>query len=160
MGHAAPFAFDDGYAPADDIARFLCGTPPILGLAALEEGVKLFEEVAFDTLVAKSRSLSSLFVTLMDDLCGEHGFTLASPRDPAARGSHVSYGHPEAYAICQALIARGVVGDFRAPDILRLGFTPLYTSHEDVWRAVDTLAAVMRERAWDRAEYRQRAAVT
>jgi kynureninase len=160
MGHAAPFAFDDGYAPAADIGRFLCGTPPILGLAALEEGVKLFEEVAFDALVSKSRSLSSLFVTLMGELCGEHGFTLASPRDPAARGSHVSYGHPEAYAICQALIARGVVGDFRAPDILRLGFTPLYTSHEDVWRAVDTLAAVMRERAWDRAEYRERAAVT
>ncbi len=160
MGHAAPFAFNDGYAPAADIGRFLCGTPPILGLAALEEGVKLFEEVAFDALVAKSRSLSSLFVTLMDGVGGEHGFTLASPRDPAARGSHVSYGHPEAYAICQALIARGVVGDFRAPDILRLGFTPLYTSHEDVWRAVDTLAAVMRERAWDRAEYRQRAAVT
>jgi kynureninase len=160
MGHAAPFAFNDGYAPAADIGRFLCGTPPIRGLAALEEGVKLFEEVAFDALVAKSRSLSSLFVTLMDELCGEHGFTLASPRDPAARGSHVSYGHPEAYAICQALIARGVVGDFRAPDILRLGFTPLYTSHEDVWRAVDTLAAVMRERAWDRAEYRERAAVT
>lgn len=160
MGHAAPFAFDDGYAPAGDIRRFLCGTPPILGLAALEEGLKLFEEVAFDALVAKSRSLSSLFVNLMDERCAEHGFTLVSPRDPAVRGSHVSYAHAEAYAICQALIARGVIGDFRSPDVLRLGFTPLYTGHEDVWRAVDTLAAVMRERAWDRPEFRERAAVT
>ncbi len=160
MGHAAPFAFDDGYAPAGDIGRFLCGTPPILGLAALEEGVKLFEEVAFDALVAKSRSLSSLFVTLMDERCADYGFTLVSPRESAARGSHVSYAHAEAYAVCQALIARGVVGDFRAPDVLRLGFTPLYTSHEDVWRAVYTLAAVMKEGAWDRPDFRDRAAVT
>ncbi|KQR86242.1 kynureninase [Sphingomonas sp. Leaf343] len=160
MGHATPFAFEDGYAPAGDIGRFLCGTPPIIGLAALEEGVKLFEEVSFEALVAKSRSLSSLFVDLMEARCGADGFTLISPRDATARGSHVSYAHPEAHAICQALIARGVIGDFRAPDALRLGFTPLYTSHEDIWRAVDILAQVMRERLWDDPRYRERAAVT
>ncbi len=160
MGHATPFAFEDGYAPAGDIGRFLCGTPPIIGLAALEEGVKLFEEVSFEALVTKSRSLSSLFVDLMEARCGADGFTLISPRDATARGSHVSYAHPEAHAICQALIARGVIGDFRAPDALRLGFTPLYTSHEDIWRAVEILAQVMRERLWDDPRYRERAAVT
>ena len=160
MGHAAPFAFADDYAPAPGIDRFQCGTPSILGLAALDEGVALFAEVRFADLVAKSRALSTAWIGLVEERCGEYGFTLASPRDPAVRGSHVSFAHPDAYPICQALIARGVVGDFRAPDVLRMGFTPLYTSHEDVWRAVDILAGVMASRSWDRPEYRTRATVT
>ncbi|WP_374942620.1 kynureninase [Sphingomonas sp.] len=158
MGHAAPFDFHDDYAPAPGIARFQCGTPPILGIAALEEGVAQFDGVDLAALFAKGQALCDLYVALVEERCT--GFVLASPRDGAHRGSHVSFAHPHAYAICQALIARRVVGDFRAPDVLRMGFAPLYTGFEDVWCAVDTLAAVMRERAWNDPAYRFRAAVT
>ena len=160
MGHAAPFAFVDDYAPAPGIDRFQCGTPSILALAALEEGLAMFADVAFADLVAKSRALSQGWIALVENRCAGHAFALASPRDPAERGSHVSFAHPDAYPICQALIARGVIGDFRAPDVLRMGFAPLYTSHEDVWRAADVLADVMNSRAWDRDAYRTRATVT
>lgn len=160
FGHAAPFDFGDDYAPAADIGRFQCGTPPILALAALEEGVSIFEAVDLDAVWSKSRRLCSLFIELMDARCSEFGFALVTPRDPALRGSHVSYAHPHAYAICQALIARGVVGDFRAPDVLRLGFTPLYTRYADVWNAVETIAAVMASGEWDQPRFRVRAAVT
>ncbi len=160
LGHAAPFAFTDDYRPAPGIDRFQCGTPSILGLAALEAGIAVFEDVSFTDLVVKSRALTALWIDLVEQRCADDGFTLASPRDPAQRGSHVSFVHPEAYPICQALIARGVIGDFRAPDVLRMGFTPLYTSFEDVWRAGDILADVMASRTWDRDEYRSRAAVT
>ncbi len=160
MGHAAPFDFEDGYAPAGDIGRFQCGTPPILALAALEEGVALFDEVAFDTLVAKSRQLSDAYIALVEARCGDHGFTLVSPRDAARRGSHVSFAHPQAYAICQVLIDRGVIGDFRAPDVLRMGFTPLYTGFADVWRAVEILRDVMETGAWEAPAYHARNAVT
>ena len=158
MGHAAPFDFGDDYAPAPGVARFQCGTPPILGIAALEAGVATFDGVDRAALFAKGQALCDLYIALVEERC--EGFTLASPREAAERGSHVSFAHPEAYAICQALIARRVVGDFRAPDVLRMGFTPLYTRFEDVWRAVDTLAAVMRLAAWDDPAYRVRAAVT
>ncbi|WP_375381246.1 kynureninase [uncultured Sphingomonas sp.] len=160
MGHAAPFAFTDEYRPAPGIDRFQCGTPSILGLAALEEGVAMFEDVSFADLVAKSRALTALWIDCVEQRSAGHGFALASPRDPAARGSHVSFAHPDAYPICRALIARGVIGDFRAPDVLRMGFTPLYTSFEDVWCAGDILADVMATGAWDHPEYRTRAAVT
>lgn len=160
MGHAAPFEFGDDYAPAPGINRFLCGTPPILGLAALEVGLELFGEVDFKAITVKSQTLTTLFIDLIEARCGEHGFELVTPRDAAARGSHVSLAHREAYPICQALIERGVVGDFRAPDILRCGFTPLYTSYEDVWRAVDILSEIMETRAWDTDAYRARSAVT
>jgi kynureninase len=160
FGHAAPFDFDDGYAPAGDIGRFQCGTPPVIGIAGLEAGVEIFGEVDHDALWTKSRDLCSLLISLMDERCSGMGFELVTSRDPALRGSHVSYSHAEAYPICQALIAEGVVGDFRAPDVLRLGLTPLYTSFEDVWRAVDTIERLMSSRQWDRAEFRVRAAVT
>lgn len=160
FGHAAPFAFDDGYAAAPGIDRFLCGTPPVLGLAALDEGVSLFAGVDLDRLWAKSQALSSLFIALMDERCARFGFELVTPRDPARRGSHVSYAHPGAYPICRAMIARGVVGDFRAPDVLRLGFTPLYTRFEDVWSAVATIERVMAGAEWNRPEHHIRAAVT
>ena len=160
MGHAAPFDFEDGYAPANDIGRFQCGTPPILALAALEEGVALFDEVAFDTLVAKSRQLSDAYIALVEARCGDQGFTLVSPCDAVRRGSHVSFAHPQAYAICQVLIDRGVIGDFRAPDVLRMGFTPLYTGFADVWRAVEILRDVMVTGAWDAPAYHARNAVT
>ena len=160
MGHAAPFAFDDEYRPGDGLARFLCGTPSVIGMAALECGLAQFQDLDLAAVFAKSRALGALFIRLMAQECGGFGFTLASPEDDRARGSHVSHAHEEAYAICQALIARGVVGDFRAPDLLRVGFSPLYTSYVDVSDAVDVLRAVMSERAWDRADYRARARVT
>jgi kynureninase len=160
LGHATPFAFTDDYAPAPDISRFLCGTPPIIALAALEEGVSLFSDVDFDVLDAKSRSLSNLYIELVEQRCSEFGFELITPRNQEQRGSHVSFRHESAYAICQALIARNIIGDFRAPDVLRMGFTPLYTSHEDVWYAVEALAAVMGSGEWNRPEFHERAAVT
>ncbi len=160
MGHAAPFAFDDDYRPAEGLSRFLCGTPTMVGMAALEAGLEQFSGVDLGSLFAKSRALSALLIRRMQERCGGFGFALVSPPDAAHRGSHVSFAHPEAYAICQALIARGVVGDFRAPDVLRLGIAPLYLRHVDIHDAVETLHAVMAERAWDRPVYRARARVT
>ncbi len=160
MGHAAPFAFDDEYRPGDGLLRFLCGTPSVIGMTALECGLAQFEGVDRAAMFAKGRSLGGAFIRLMAQECGGHGFTLASPAEDAARGSHVSYAHGEAYAICQALIARGVVGDFRAPDLLRMGFSPLYTSHADVFDAVAALRAVMEAREWDQPAHRVRARVT
>lgn len=158
MGHAAPFAFEDGYRPAEGMARWLCGTPPVLSLLALETGVEIVAEAGMAAIEAKRRTLSELLVREMAARCPE--LTLASPADVAARGSHVSFAHPDAYAICQALIARGVIGDFRAPDVLRLGLTPLYLSHADIVTAVDHVAAVLASGEWDRPEFHARAAVT
>ena len=158
MGHAAPFAFSDDYTPAPGVGRLLCGTPPILGLAALECGVDLAAEIGVDRLAEKSRKLSEFFRQCL----GEHGVALdlVSPTDPAQRGSQLSFRHPEAYAICQALIARGVIGDFRDPDILRLGFAPAYLRFADIAEAARRLAEVLASGEWERAEFRERAAVT
>ena len=160
FGHAAPFDFDDAYRPAADIGRFLSGTPPVLGLVALEAGIDLMCEAPRDLLFRKSRALCSLFIEQIDEACRGQGLELVTSRDPAARGSHVSLRHPEGYPIVQALIAQGVIGDFRAPDILRFGFAPLYLSFSDVWLAVDILRDVLETRAWDREQFRTRAAVT
>tara|TARA_R110002096_G_scaffold7971_4_gene33911 strand:+ start:383 stop:1624 length:1242 start_codon:yes stop_codon:yes gene_type:complete len=160
LGHAAPFEFDDAYAPAPGIDRFQCGTPGILGLSALEVGVDLMAEADEGERRAKSSALGDLFLALMDERCGEYGFTPACPTNAADRGSQVSFTHENGYAIMQAIIARGVIGDFRAPDILRFGLAPLYNSFEDVWTAVDTLEDVMKTRAWQDAEYQNRRAVT
>lgn len=160
MGHAAPFAFEPGYRPAHGIDRFLCGTPSVLAMAALERGISLFEAVEHGAVFAKGRALGDYYIALMDVRCADAGFTLASPRDAMQRGSHVSYTHARAWPICRALAARKVVGDFRAPDALRMGFAPLYTSFADVWRAVDALAAIMASGEWDDARFHARAAVT
>jgi kynureninase len=160
MGHAAPFDFGDDYAPGAGIGRFLCGTPPILGLAALEEGVELMLSADRDALFAKGQALCSAFIDLVEAQCDGLGLTLVTPRDPEVRGSHVSFGHAQGWPIMQALIARGVIGDFRAPDVLRFGFTPLYTAFADVWQAVDALRDVLATRAWDRPEFHARSAVT
>ncbi len=164
MGHDAPFAFDLDYrprgGPKNNIDRFLVGTPPILSLAALESGLDQFAGIDMTALQRKSIALGDLFITLVEQELAGHGLTLASPRDGAVRGSQVSFRHPEGYPIMQALIARGVIGDFRAPDILRFGFTPLYVRFEDVWIAVRHLRAVMAEQAWQKPEFRRRAAVT
>lgn len=158
MGHAAPFSFADDYAPAPGVARLLCGTPPILGLAALEVGVNLVAEIGVERLYAKSQALSTFLLECLEE--SGVALELVSPSDPAERGSQLSFRHPEAYALCQALIARGVIGDFRAPEVLRLGFAPAYLRFEDLAHAAHELADILATSAWDRPEFKQRAAVT
>jgi kynureninase len=148
MGHAEAFAFSDQFRPADGMARWQTGTPPMLSLLALEAGVDLHLEIEAPALAQKSRTLWDLFVERLEARCGGAGFTLISPRAVDQRGSHVALSHPEGYRIMQTLIARDVIGDFRAPDVLRFAITPLYLGFEDVWRAVDILADVMATGAW------------
>ncbi|MGE5562157.1 MAG: kynureninase [Bacillota bacterium] len=159
MGHAEPFAFVDDYRPGAGILRFLTGTPSILGMAALDAGIATFEGISMHDVETKSRKLSQLFVEEVEARCGSE-VRLASPRDPARRGSHVVFAHPEGYAVMQALIARGVIGDFRAPDLMRFGFTPLYTRYADVVGAADILAGILSSREWDQPRFRTRAKVT
>jgi len=160
MGHAAPFAFEPGYRPAGGIARALCGTPPILSLAALEVGVDTVLAADMAAIRAKSVALGDLFIKLVEAQGTGTGLTLASPRDPARRGSQVSFRHADGYPVMQALIARKIIGDFRAPDILRFGFAPLYVRYVDVFDAAAALIDVLATRAWDRPEFKRRAAVT
>ena len=159
MGHAEPFAFVDDYRPVHGIGRFLTGTPSILALAALETGLATFDGIAMQDLAAKSRSLSQLFVAAVEARCGEE-VSLASPRDPKRRGSHVVFAHAEGYAVMQALIARGVIGDFRAPDLMRFGFAPLYNTHVEMIRAAEILSDILTAREWDQPGFKTRAKVT
>jgi kynureninase len=159
MGHAEPFAFEDSYRPTSGIARFLTGTPSILALTALDAGLDAFADIRMADVEAKARSLLKLFIAEVEARCGDE-VRLFGPRDLAARGSHVCFAHPEGYAVMQALIARGIVGDFRAPDLMRFGFTPLYTSFEDAWRAADALADILAIREWDQPRFRERRKVT
>ena len=159
MGHAEPFAFVDDYRPAEGILKFLTGTPSILALAALEAGLDTFDGIAMRDLAAKSRSLSQLFVEEVEARCGAE-VRLASPRDPAQRGSHVVFAHPHGYAVMQALIAHGVVGDFRAPDLMRFGFAPLYNTHAEMVRAAEMLADILSSAEWDQPRFKERAKVT
>ncbi len=165
LGHAAPFDFAPNYRPADGIACFLCGTPPVVSLAALECGVDTLLAAeslgGIAALRAKSLALTELFISLVDARCADRGLVLRTPREQRMRGSQVSYARADgAYAIMQALIARGVIGDFRAPDILRFGVTPLYTRFTDVWDAVENLGQVLDNDEWRDARFGQRAAVT
>jgi kynureninase len=160
MGHRDPFAFETGYEAAAASRQLQAGTPPILSLVALDEALKLFADVDVGSLRSKSMALSDLFIALVEHLLPGHDFVLASPRDPQHRGSQVAFSHPEGYAIMQALIARGIIGDFRAPDLLRFGFAPAYTRFVDVWDAVAALEHLMSDRGWDRPEFRARAKVT
>ena len=158
LGHAAPFAFDLAYRPGRGIERMRVGTPPILQLAALEAAMDIWDLADMAEVRARSIELTERFIARVEASCP--GLTLASPRDPAARGSQVSFRHPEGYAIMQALIARGVIGDFRAPNILRFGFTPLSIGEAEVDGAVAILAEVMGGALWDQPEYKVRARVT
>ena len=159
-GHAKPFAFAHDYQPDPGIARMLAGTAPQLGIIALETALSVFRDVDMTQLRAKGMALGDLFIRLVDQELAGHGFGLASPRDGARRGSQVSLTHPEGYAIMQAVIARGAVGDFRAPDILRFGFAGLYVSHADIWDAIAVLRGVMDQRLWDQPQYKAVKAVT
>ena len=159
MGHAEPFAFVDDYRPSEGILRFLTGTPSILAMAALEAGIDTFEGVSMSDVAAKSRKLSQLFVEEVQSRCGDE-VSLASPLDPDQRGSHVVFAHPEGYAVMQALIARGVIGDFRAPDLMRFGFAALYNSYAEVVGAAQILANILETREWDQPRFRERSKVT
>ena len=158
LGHAAPFAFDLAYRPGTGIERMRVGTPPVLQLAALEAALDVWDQVDLSDLRAQSLRLQDQFIKAVE--ARSPGLVLATPRSHMMRGSQVSFRHPEGYAIMQNLIAEGVIGDFRAPDILRFGFTPLFIDADDVARAVNTLTKIMDYGTWDRPEFKRRAKVT
>ena len=158
--HAAPFEMADSYTAANDVRRFLCGTQPITSMAMVECGLDVALDADMGMVRDKSLALTDLFITLVDERCGEFGLELITPTNHAERGSHVSFRHPEGYAIIQALIGRGVIGDYREPEVLRFGITPLYLSYTDIWDAVEILRDILETRAWDVPAYKNRNAVT
>ncbi|MBY5932694.1 kynureninase [Tateyamaria omphalii] len=158
LGHDAPFAFEPDYRPAPGIARMRVGTPPVMQMTALEHALSIWDEVDMNALRAASIALCDLFISEVEARCP--GLTLVSPRDGAERGSQVSFAFEHGYAAMQALIDRKVIGDFRAPNIMRFGFTPLYIDEGDVLKAVDVLEQVVRNRLWDNAVYQRKALVT
>ncbi|PXF30595.1 kynureninase [Pokkaliibacter plantistimulans] len=160
FGHANPFAMRDDYEPAPGIERTLCGTTSVIGASVLEVGVDLMVAADMTKVRAKSVKMGELFIALVEQRLQGLGFTLVSSKDSAQRGSQVSLRHEQGYAIMQALIARGVIGDFRAPDILRFGFTPLYLRYVDIWDAVEVLADIMARGEWQSSEYQVRTKVT
>ncbi len=159
-GHAKPFDFGQKFEAGDGISRMQCGTQPMLSMQALDAALDVWSDVDMDEVYAKAQKMCALFVELAEQRCGAQGITLFGGRDFSTRGSHVCLKHEQSYAIMQALIARGVIGDFRAPDLMRFGFAPLYNSFADVWDAVDHLAHVLDGKLWDTPEFRQRKAVT
>jgi kynureninase len=160
LGHAAPFAFEQSYRPAPGILRQQCGTPPVLSLIALEAALDVFDDVNMQVVMNKAHALCGQFLAHVESFGAKHGLKLAGPREMEQRGSHVSFQAPNGYAIMQALIARGVIGDFRAPDIIRFGFTPLYTSFAEVFDAAEVLGDILETEAWNRPEFLAQKAVT
>jgi kynureninase len=148
-GHAAPFAMQASFNATPDIRRALCGTQPIVSLAMIESGLSIFGKTSMVAVRQKSLALTDLFIQLVEDRCARHQLGLVTPRHHAQRGSHVSFTHAHAYAVIQALIERGVVGDYREPGIMRFGFTPLYTSYTEVWDAVDILKEILDHETYD-----------
>ena len=160
MGHEAPFAFDTDYRPAPGIDRQLCGTPSILAMAALEVGVEIAARADMKELRKKSQRMGDFFLELVEAHCDGYGLEVACPRDSEKRGSQVSLRHEDGYPIMQALIANGVIGDFRAPDVLRFGFTPLYLSYRDVWDAAFVPKKILETDVWRLPEFQKRQLVT
>lgn len=158
LGHQDPFEFDPDYRPGPGIERMRVGTPPILQMAALEAALDVWDSVDMQDVRARSIQLTELFIELVERHCPE--LTLASPRNPQKRGSQVSFAYENGYAVMQALIARGVIGDFRAPDTVRFGFTPLYIGEGDVRKAVEILTDILDNRLWDRPEFMTRGRIT
>jgi len=157
-GHAAPFAMAPHFTPTEGIGRALCGTQPIVSLAMVECGLEIFARTSMAAIREKSLALTDLFIELVESRCTAHPLELVTPREHARRGSQVSFAHPHGYAVMAALIARGVIGDYREPHIMRFGFTPLYTSFADVWDAVEILKQILDDKAYDIAA--ERGAVT
>jgi kynureninase len=160
MGHAAPFAFEPEYRPASGITRQLAGSPPILSMLALEVAIDLWLRVDQNEARRKSMALGDLFIQQVEETCRDLGVEVVGPREATQRGSQVSLRHQEGYRVMRALIDRGIIGDFRTPDLMRFGFAALYTRYVDVFDAVRGLREVLTSRAWDRPEYATRLAVT
>lgn len=160
FGHSRQFAMEPGYEPSSGITRYLCGTQPITSLAMVECGLDIFAQTNMASLRTKSLALTDLFIQLVEQRCAAHELTLVTPREHARRGSHVSFEHPEGYAVIQALIARGVIGDYREPQIMRFGFTPLYTTFTEVWDAVQILGEILDEKTWAQTQFQIRHSVT
>ncbi|MGQ0559974.1 MAG: kynureninase [Sphingosinicella sp.] len=158
MGHAAPFDFTDDYLPARGIDRFLAGTPPILGIAALECGIAGFDGVTIDQLWQKSTALFEFFHAAASERCPE--LECITPLEAERRGSHISFRHPHAFEFCQALIAEGVIGDFRAPDVIRFGLAPLYLGFEELWLATERIADIFASGRWREPRFAVRGKVT
>lgn len=159
-GHAAPFEMNPLYTPGQGIGRFLCGTQPIVSMSLVEAGLDVFLATDMQTIRRKSLALTDAFIDLVQTRCAGQPLTLVTPRAHTQRGSHVSIEHPHGYEVMQALIARGVIGDYREPRVLRFGFTPLYTRFVDVWDAVETLRDVLETEAWRAPEHAARHSVT
>lgn len=160
MGHARPFDFVDDYEPAAGIDRWLCGTPPILSLTALDAALDAFDGVSMTQARAKAGALGDLFIERVEARCAAHGLQPVGPREAALRGGQVSFAHPNGWAVMQNLIARGVIGDFRRPDVIRFGFAPLYVRHVDVWDAVEILGDVLDSESWRDERFQTVSAVT
>lgn len=160
MGHNKPFAFDWKYEPAEGIGRYLAGTQAVLSMTALECGVDVMLEADMAQIRLKSLAMADLFMQLVEQRCGGFGLELVTPTDGNIRGSQVSYSHPQGFPIMQALIGAGVIGDYREPDILRFGFTPLYVSYTDIWDTVTILADILQKRTWEQPEFQRRGNVT
>lgn len=160
FGHADPFAFSDCYEPADGVERFVCGTPPVLSLAALDAALDVWDGVSIGDVRTKSLALGDAFLRLVRERLAEFGVESVTPQEHDLRGSQVSLRHGDAYAVVQALIERDVVGDFRAPDLLRFGFCPLYLRHVDVWDAVETLRDVLASGVYREERFLRRGKVT
>lgn len=159
-GHADPFAFEVGYAPSKGISRFICSTPPLLSYAGLEAGLEVWEGVDLTAVRAKSMAMTDLFIRLVRERCSEWPVEVASPEDCEKRGSQIALRHPNSYAVMQRLIEQGVIGDFRAPDLMRFGFTPLYLKFTDVWDAVEILRRTLEDASWKADRFANRALVT
>lgn len=159
-GHARPFDMSTTYEPAEGIGRYLSSTQPIISLSLVEIGVDITRKADMSKLREKSLALTDLFIELVESRLSHHPLTLITPKDHAIRGSHVSFKHPEGFAVMQALIAEGVIGDYREPEVLRFGVTPLYIGYADVWDAVETLRRVLDEELWRKPEFQIRGAVT
>ena len=161
FAHETPFAFDPEFRPAESIKRYLTGTPPVLSMVALDEALKVWDDVDLNLIQAKSVGLSQLFIRVVQDLCEDDDLKLASPPSPMERGSQVTFSFKQdGYAVIQALIALGIIGDFRAPNMLRFGFAPLYNTYKDVVTAAEKLVEIVHDRSWDKSEFTTRKAVT
>ncbi len=159
-GHADPFAFDSDFTPVAGIKRFLCGTQPVISMRGVECGLDAMSGADITRIRAKSQALTGLFIACLEPLCAEYGMTIATPRNPDSRGSQIAVAFEHGYALVQAMIARGVIGDFRAPDTMRFGFAPLYLRYQDVWDAAQILAECLAEKVWQDPRYSHRVAVT
>jgi len=160
LGHIKPFDFEVEYKPANDINKFICGTPPIIAYKAIESGLEIFKDLSIIEIREKSIKLSEMFIQLMQQECTEFGFMLFSPKNSDQRGSQISFLHENAYPIIQALISHGIIGDYREPNVMRFGISPLYMRFEDVWNAITCLREIMQTGEWQSEKFKNKNYVT